>query len=118
MKIAISYRRVTQPQAIDSVVERQVHKINALLKSYAPDLVQLHGTLETNPHGAEFSFSANLFLPTGMLHASAVAPDARTCARKALLDLETQIKKHQALLRKHFEWKRNRGSIRGGFVLG
>jgi len=118
MNIAISYRRVTQPQPIESVIERQVHKINALLKSYAPDLVQLRGTLETNPHRPEFIFSANLSLPTGMLHASAVGPDARACARQALLELESQIKKHQALLRKHFDWKRKRGSIRGGFALG
>jgi ribosome-associated translation inhibitor RaiA len=109
MKIAISYRRVTLPQSIESVVERQVHKMNALLKSYAPDLVQLRGTLETSPHRPEFSFSANLSLPTGTLHASAVAPDARSSARKALLELEEQIKKHQALLRKHFEWQHQRG---------
>jgi ribosome-associated translation inhibitor RaiA len=113
MKISISYRRVILPQSIESVIERQVRKINALLKSYAPDLVQLRGILETIPHRPEFSFSANLSLPTGMLHSSAVAPDARSCARKALLDLETQIKKHQALLRKHFDWKRTRGAARG-----
>jgi ribosome-associated translation inhibitor RaiA len=113
MNIAISYRRVTLPQPIESVVDRQVHKINALLKSYAPDLVQLRGTLEANPHRPEFTFSVNLSLPTGMLHASAVSPDARTCARQALLELEAQIKKHQALLRKQFEWKGKRGAVRG-----
>ena len=53
-------------------------------------------------------FSANLSLPTGQLHASADAPDARSCTKKALVELESQIKKHQALLRKEFEWKHER----------
>lgn len=108
MKIAITYKHVTMPQPIESVVERQIHKIDSLLKSYAPDLVHLRGILETNSHRAEYTFSANLSLPTGVLHASAVAPDARTCTRQAFLELEAQIKKHQALLRKHFEWQHNR----------
>jgi hypothetical protein len=30
-------------------------------------------------------------------------------ARKAFVDLEKQIKKHQARLRKDYEWKRKRG---------
>jgi len=108
MKIAITYRRVTLPQPVEVLVERHVHKINSLLKSYAPDLVHLRGVLESKRHGQEFSFTASLSLPTGRLHASAAAPDARTCAKKALVELETQIKKHQALLRKHFEWKHER----------
>ena len=108
MKIAITYKRVTLPQPVEPVVERHARKINALLKSYAPDLVLLRGVLEGNSHGPEFTFSANLSLPTGTLHASAVSTDASTSTRKALLDLESQIKKHQALLRKHFEWKHER----------
>lgn len=108
MKVAITYRRVTLPQPVESLVERHVHKINALLKSYAPDLVQLRGVLESNRHGPEFSFTLNLSLPTGQLHAVAAAPDPRSCTKKALVELETQIKKHQALLRKHFEWKHER----------
>jgi len=108
MKVAITYRHVTLPQPVETLVERHVHKMNSLLKSYAPDLVQFHGVLESKRHGPEFSFSANLSLPTGQLHSSASAPDARACAKKALVELETQIKKHQALLRKHFEWKHER----------
>jgi ribosomal subunit interface protein len=109
MKIAIEYKHVTLPQPVETLVERQVQKINVLLKSYAPDLVHLHGVLESTRHnGPKFSFSAILSLPTGQLHASATAPDARACAKKALAELEAQIKKHQALLRKHFEWKHER----------
>ena len=65
MKIAISYKHVTLPQPLESALKNHIQKINAFLKSYAPDLVHLHGTLERNPHRVEFSFSANLSLPTG-----------------------------------------------------
>jgi len=116
MKIAISYKHVTLPQPLESALEKHIQKINALLKRYAPDLVHLHGTVERNPHRVEFSFSANLSLPTGVLHASAVAPDATTSARKALVELESQIKKHQALLRKQYEFKPRRGRAEGALA--
>ncbi len=108
MKIAISYRHGTKPQPVETLVERHLHKINSLLKSYAPDLVHLRGVLESKRHGPEFSFTASLSLPTGQLHATADAEDARSCTKKALVELETQIKKHQAHLRKQFEWKHER----------
>ena len=84
-------------------------KIRKLLKCYEPDLVQLHGGVEKQPHRAEYIFSANLSLPTGTLHANGEGPDAATSARKAFVELETQIKKHQSRLRKDYEWKRKRG---------
>lgn len=109
MKINISYRRVESPQAVEPAVDRHVAKMAKLLKSYQPDLVQLHGGFEKHPHRAEFVFSANLSLPTGTLHATGEAPDPATSARKAFVELEKQIKKHQSRLRKDSEWKRKRG---------
>lgn len=108
MKMAISYKGVTLPQPVAFAVDRHIHKINTLLKSYAPDLVHLHGSFEKHPHRVKFTFSVTLSLPTGALHATADGPDARACARKALVELEAQIKKHKALLRKDYEWKRKR----------
>jgi ribosomal subunit interface protein len=109
MKISISYRHIESPQAVESALQRHVSKIGKLLKSYAPDLVQLHGGFEKQPHRAEYTFSVNLSLPTGTLHATGAGPDAATSARKAFVELETQIKKHQSRLRKDYEWKRKRG---------
>jgi ribosomal subunit interface protein len=109
MKITISYRHVETPQAIESALGRHLSKIQKLLKSYQPDLVQLHGGFEKQPHRAEYIFSANLSLPTGTLHANGEGPDPATSARKAFVELEKQIKKHQARLRKDYEWKRKRG---------
>jgi ribosomal subunit interface protein len=109
MKINISYRHIESAQAVESALERHIAKIGKLLKSYEPDLVQFHGGFEKQPHRPEYSFSANLSLPTGTLHATGVGPDPATSARKAFVELETQIKKHQSRLRKDYEWKRKRG---------
>ncbi|MGA8103045.1 MAG: hypothetical protein WB869_12870, partial [Candidatus Acidiferrales bacterium] len=49
-----------------------------------------------------------LTLPTGTIHANAQGSKAILCARKSFADLEVQVKKHQALLRKDYEWKRKR----------
>src|SRR5207302_7583447 len=81
MKISISYRHIESPHAIKSALDRHVAKIRKLLKSYEPDLVQLHGGFEKQPHRAEYIFSANLSLPTGTLHANGEGSDAATSAR-------------------------------------
>ena len=109
MKINISYRHIEPPQAVESALDRHLSKMAKLLKSYQPDLVQFHGGFEKHPHRAEFIFSANLSLPTGTLHATGAGPDAASSARKAFVEIETQIKKHQSRLRKDYEWKRKRG---------
>ena len=116
VKTAISYRHVEFPQPVEAAVERHLQKMNTLLKAYAPDLVQLHAAFEKHPHRGDFVFSLNLSLPTGALHATGSGPDARASARKAFVELETQIKKHQARLRKDHEWKRKRGSSEQAFA--
>ena len=109
MKISISYRHVESPQAVESAIERHLAKIEKLLKRYHPDLVQFHGGFEKQPHRTGYTFSANLSLPTGTLHATGDGPDPAASARKAFVELEAQIKKHQSRLRKDYEWKRKRG---------
>jgi ribosome-associated translation inhibitor RaiA len=108
MKINISYRHCESQQAVESALDHHVSKIGKLLKAYQPDLVQFHGGFERQPHRPEYIFSANLSLPTGTLHANGEGPDPQASARKAFMELEKQIKKHQALLRKDYEWKRKR----------
>src|ERR1700704_4857940 len=87
---------------------RHIEKLTRLLKSYEPDLVQLHGGFSKNPHNQEHSFSINLSLPTGTLHATGVGGNIRAACKKAFAELEVQVKKHQSRLRKDYEWKRKR----------
>src|SRR5262249_35499169 len=103
------YRNVETPELVEPVVARHLQKIATLLKTYDPDLVQVHASYEKHPKHTEYSFSVNLSLPTGTLHATASPPEVKTSTRNGFAELEAQIKKHQALLRKDFEWKRKRG---------
>jgi ribosome-associated translation inhibitor RaiA len=89
MKTSFSHIRADLRQAIEHVVARHLEKLEKLLK-------------------ADFSFSLNLALPTGTLHATGIAPDAPSSVRVAFAELEAQLKKHKEKLRRDYEWKRKR----------
>jgi ribosomal subunit interface protein len=108
MKLSISYKHVDAHEAVEKQNEHHVQKLAKLLKSYEPDLVQLHGVFSKNPHNQEHSFSLNLSLPTGTLHATGIGDNVRASCKKAFAELEVQVKKHQPRLRKDYEWKRKR----------
>ena len=108
MKLSISYKSVDSDESMEVRTERHISKLQKLLKSYDPDLVQLHGVFSKNPHNHEHSFSLNLSLPTGTLHATGKGENPRASCKKAFSELEVQVKKHQERLRKDYEWKRKR----------
>src|SRR5260370_19003647 len=87
-------------QSVETEVERHVGKLKKLLQSYSEDLVQLHGAFSKTPRTDQTCFTLNLSLPTGMLHATGTGSTVRTSCKKAFSDLEAQVKKHQAKLRK------------------
>jgi ribosome-associated translation inhibitor RaiA len=108
MKLSIAYKHVEPHKPVEKEVERSASKLNRLLQSYEPDLVQLHGVYSKSPRMEEYSFSLNLSLPTGTLHATGVGENIRASCRQAFSELQTQVKKHQSRLRKDYEWKRKR----------
>ena len=108
MKLSISYKHVEAPKPAEAEVERHVSKLGKLLQSYSPDLVQLHGAFSSNPRKDEKSCTLNLSLPTGTLHATGTGENVRAGCKKAFGELVAQVKKHQAKLRKDYEWKRKR----------
>jgi ribosomal subunit interface protein len=108
MKITYSHIEPEFRQAIEVESQRHTAKLNRLLKRYSPDLIVLHGTLEKTPRKTEYTFSLNLTLPTGTLHASAAGAEVRSSAKAAFAELESQVKKHQEKLRKDYVWKRKR----------
>ena len=108
MKLTINYKHVESHKSVETEVERQVAKLEKLLQSYAPDLVQLHGAFSKTPRTEETCFALNLSLPTATLHAEGTGATTRTSCKKAFSDLEAQVKKHQAKLRKENEWHRKR----------
>jgi ribosomal subunit interface protein len=108
MKVSISYKHVDAHETAEKQSERHIAKLGRLLKSYEPDLVQLHGVFSKNAHSEEYTFSVNLSLPTGTLHATGTGDSMRASCKEAFTELETQVKKHQSRLRKDYEWKRKR----------
>lgn len=113
MKLSISYKRVVASHdTVEAETSRSMKKLERLLKCYEPDLVQLHGVFSKNPHNADHSFSLNLSLPTGTLHATGVGENVRASCKQAFSELEVQVKKHQSRLRKDYEWKRKRPRAR------
>ena len=109
MKLSISYKHVDAHEAVEKQNAHHIEKLERLLKAYEPDLVQLHGVFSRDQHKKEeHTFSLNLSLPTGTLHATGVGDNVRAACKKAFTELESQIKKHQARLRKDYEWKRKR----------
>jgi ribosome-associated translation inhibitor RaiA len=110
MKITYSHIEPELRETIEHETAHYVAKLNRLLKRYPEDSVLLHESLGKNPHQHEFSFSLNLTLPTGTLHATGVGPDSdvRASAKAAFTEIERQVKKHQEKLRKDYLWKRKR----------
>ncbi len=108
MKLTVSFRDSEKPRSVERELEQCVKKLGALLRSYAPDLVQLHAVFSKVTRTDEHELSLNLTLPTGTLHATATQEHVRACCKKAFSEIESQLKKHQARLRKDYEWKRKR----------
>jgi len=95
-------------EPVEKEVQRQAAKLEKLLKRYAPDLVQLHGDIEKHARKESYTFTIKLSLPTGTLHATGEGSDVLGSVKTSFSEICTQCKKHQALLRKDYEWKRKR----------
>jgi len=108
MKLAMSYTLKEWREPIEKETERRGAKLQRLLNHFEPDLVMLQGSMEKNPRKEEYNFSLNLSLPTGTLHALGKGADVPKSVKAAFAEIETQVKKHMALLRKDYEWKRKR----------
>ena len=112
MKLFIRHSNEEWREPVETETQRHVVKLEKLLKRYVPDLVQLHGDIEKHPRKENYVFSVNLSLPTGTLHATGEGAEVRGSVKSAFAELEAQIKKHMALLRKDYEWKRKRPHAR------
>jgi ribosomal subunit interface protein len=108
MKLSVSFKDLANHKSVEKEMEHSVTKLNTLLKTYSPDLVQLHAVFSKVPRKDEHMLALNLNLPTGTLHATASNTHLRACCKKAFSEIESQVKKHKSLLRKDYEWKRKR----------
>ena len=111
MNVSFSYKHVEAQQAVAAELARRVTKMEKLLKSYQPDLVQLKGMFSQHPRTEEQSMALTLSLPTGKLHATGSGKNMLGACKKAFSEIESQLKKHQSLLRHEHEWKRKRPEL-------
>jgi len=108
MNVSISYKHVDSQEAVALEITRRLDKLNRLLKSYEPDLVQIKGVFSKNQRTEQQSLALTLSLPTGSLRATGDGNNVLAGCKNAFSELESQLKKHQALLRREHEWKRKR----------
>ena len=108
MKLSVSFKDLENHKSIEKELDHAVAKLNVLLRTYQPDLVQLHAVFSKVPRKDEHTLTLNLTLPTGTLHASASCEHLRACCKRAFSEIASQVKKHKSLLRKDYEWKRKR----------
>jgi ribosomal subunit interface protein len=114
LKITYSHIERAHRETIEKECAHHAEKLNRLLKRYASDLVHLHCSLEKTPRRNEYTYSVNLTIPTGAIHASGSGADVRASAKAAFAEIESQTKKHQEKLRGDYVWKRkrNRGPLK------
>jgi ribosomal subunit interface protein len=108
MNVSFSYKHVDSQQAVAAEVTRRLDKLERFLKSYEPDLIQLHGVFSKNHRTDEQTLALTLSLPSGTLHAIGGGKNILAGCKNAFSDIEAQLKKHQSLLRREHEWKRKR----------
>jgi ribosomal subunit interface protein len=108
MKFSITYKNVDVHSVVEKSVAPHIAKLQKLLQSYTPDLVQLHGAVAKQARKEEYTFTLNLALPTGTLHCVGEGYDLSASVKNAFAELESQLKKHKSLVRHDYEWKRKR----------
>ncbi len=118
MNVSISYKHLDAQEPVALEVTRRLDKLNRLLKSYEPDLVQIKGVFSKNQRTDEKSLALTLSLPTGTLRATGNGKNVLAGCKKAFSEIELQIKKHQSLLRREHEWKRKRLASRNDIEAG
>ena len=108
MNILVNYKHVNLRKPVDLEVARHIGKLGRMLKSYAPDLIQLRGAFNQDPRTSAYLFALRLSLPTGTLNVRGEGPTVRISVKHAFSEIENLIKKHQSKLRRDYEWKRKR----------
>src|SRR5258708_24651124 len=104
MNVSISYKHVDAQQPVALEVTRRLDKLNRLLKSYQPDMIQLKGGFSKNQRTEEQSCALTLSLPNGTLHATGNGKNGLAGCKKAFREIETQGKNHQSPLRPEPKW--------------
>src|SRR5258706_797723 len=95
MNLSISYKHGDAQQPVALEVTRRLDKLNRLLKSYQPDMIQLKGVFSKNQRTAEQSCALTLSLPNGTLHATGNGKNVLAGLHKTVNGNQTQVENQQ-----------------------
>ena len=108
MQIHFSYHNVPRTTQLDKTIQTQLNKLEKFLARFAPDLVHLHGVLESNGKHQNTVCSLNLSLPTGQIHSRQEGSNVMTDLQTCFTHLLEQLKKHKQALRREETWRSGR----------
>ena len=112
MHVHFTYHHVPRTLQLENVIQRHVRKLEQLLIRFSPDLVHLHGGLESNGAHHNTVCSLNLSLPTVQLHAREEGGNLLTDLQACFNHISEQVKKHKRALRREEAWRRRRPKLR------
>jgi ribosome-associated translation inhibitor RaiA len=110
MHVHFSYHNVPRTTQLDTVIAKNLKKLEKHLSHYSPDLVHLRGTLESNGAHKNIAVSLNLALPTGQLHSREKEGNLLKDVQSCFNQLVDQLKKHKVALRREDAWRRERST--------
>jgi RNA polymerase sigma factor (sigma-70 family) len=107
MNLHFSYK-AAKSSDVEKVIQLHIGKLEPRLKAFNPDLVHLHGTLDSAPQNG-LTVGLNLRLPTGQLFAQAEGSGGEAAVKAAFAELTSQLNRHKDLLRNGHKWVRDKG---------
>ena len=111
MNLHFSYKTAKSPE-IEKEINQHVTKLGRRLQAFRPELVHLHGTLDSGPPPNAFNVSLNLRLPSGQLSSHDSADSPAAAVKTAFSELLSQVQRHKEFLRSEHKWKRENSTTR------
>ena len=107
MNVHISYKIPKTPD-LEQEFTLNIEKLGRRLQVFRPELVHLHGVMESNSAREGFTVSLNLRLPSGQMAARETGANAAACVKNAFENLIAELTKHKDRLRSGHKWIRRR----------
>src|SRR5882757_7954498 len=106
MNLHFSYKSAKSSD-VEKEIQHHVDKLARRLRVFQPDLIHLHGTLDSAPQNG-FSLALNLRLPSGQLYAQEKGANGEAAVKASFAELISQLNRHKDLLRSGHKWVRGK----------
>jgi RNA polymerase sigma factor (sigma-70 family) len=113
MNVHISYK-ISKTPDLEHEFNSHIDKLGRRLQVFRPELVHLHGVIESSSAREGFTVSLNLRLPSGQMAARESGGIAASCIKNAFENLIEELTKHKDRLRSEHKWIRRRRVGRSG----